>query len=213
MFQARDPGVSALDCVTAAVNAVLERGHVAPDKIGLVGHSWGGYEATYLPTRTDLFAASVAGAPLTNFLSFMGQIHWNQGMPELQHWETGQARMDVPFWEDFDAHVRNSPAAFVQDLNTPLLMAFGNTDGVVDWHQGVEFYNFARRAGKFMVMLVYDGENHGLRKKHNQVDYQHRVLHWFDHFLKGVEPEAWITEGVPHLQREEEREQRDEKKE
>ncbi len=135
----------------------------------------------------------------------MGAIHWRPGLPETGHWETGQARMGVPFWEDFEAHVRNSPAAFVDRLNTPMLMMFGDADGTVDWRQGVEFYNYARRAGKKdFVMLVYPGEDHGLRKKENQMDYQRRILQWFGHYLNGGEAPAWMTEGVSWLERKKE---------
>ena len=196
VYRARDPGVSALESVRAAVARVVDMGVADPDAVGLIGHSWGGYQATYLPTRTDIFAASVAGAPLTDFVSFMGAIHWNPGIPEVDHWETGQARMEVPFWEDPEAHRRNSPIHEVHNLETPLLMAFGDDDGVVDWDQGTEFYNFARRAGKQMVLLVYEGEDHGLREEANQKDYHRRILEWFGHYLKGDPAPSWITEGV-----------------
>lgn len=202
VYRGRDPGRSAVEAVEGAVQSIIDRGLVDPERIGLVGHSWGGYQATYIPTQTDIFAASVAGAPLTNFLSMMGAIHWRPGLPETGHWETGQARMEVPFWEDFEAHVRNSPAAFVHELNTPMLMMFGDDDGTVDWRQGVEFYNYARRAGKSdFVMLVYPGEDHGLRQKKNQVDYQRRILQWFGHYLQGDEAAPWITDGVSFLDR------------
>ena len=196
VYRWREPGPSAVESVRAAVAKVVEMGVADPDRVGLIGHSWGGYQATYLPTRTDIFAASVAGAPLTDFVSFMGALHWNPGLPELSHWETGQARMEVPFWEDPEAHRRSSPIHGVQDLQTPLLMAFGNEDGVVDWDQGTEFYNFARRAGKQMVLLVYEGEDHGFRGEANQVDYHRRILEWFGHYLKGDPAPAWITEGI-----------------
>ena len=196
VYRARDPGVSALESVRAAVARAVDMGVTDPDAVGLIGHSWGGYQATYLPTRTDIFAASVAGAPLTDFVSFMGAIHWNPGIPEVDHWETGQARMEVPFWEDPEAHRRNSPIHEVHNLETPLLMAFGDDDGVVDWDQGTEFYNFARRAGKQMVLLVYEGEDHGLREEANQKDYHRRILEWFGHYLKGDPAPSWITDGV-----------------
>ena len=196
VYRARDPGVSALESVRAAVAKAVEMGVTDPDAVGLIGHSWGGYQATFLPTRTDIFAASVAGAPLTDFVSFMGQLHWNPGIAELSHWETGQARMEVPFWEDPEAHRRNSPIHEVHHMETPLLMAFGNEDGVVDWDQGTEFFNFARRAGKQMVLLVYEGEDHGFREEANQKDYHRRILEWFGHYLKGEPAPAWITEGV-----------------
>ncbi len=197
VYRWRDPGVSALEAVRPAVARVVELGLVDADRVGLIGHSWGGYQATFLPTRTDIFAASVAGAPLTDFVSFMGQFHWRPGMPETAHWETGQGRMEVPYWEDPEAHHRNSPIHKVHEMETPLLMAFGGDDGTVDWDQGTEFYNFARRAGKHMVLLVYEGEDHGFRKKPNQIDYHRRILEWFGHYLKGEPAPAWITEGIP----------------
>jgi dipeptidyl aminopeptidase/acylaminoacyl peptidase len=206
VYRARDPGISALESVRAAVARVVEMGVADPEAVGLIGHSWGGYQATFIPTRTDIFAASVAGAPLTDFVSFMGAIHWNPGIAELDHWETGQARMEVPFWEDPDAHHRNSPIHRVQDLETPILMAFGDADGVVDWDQGTEFYNFARRAGKQMVLLVYEGEDHGFSGEANQIDYPRRILEWFGHYLKGEPAPKWITEGVGLAGLEEEQE-------
>ena len=202
VYRGRDPGVSALEAVEPAVQTIVARGVVDPDRIGLVGHSWGGYQATYLPTRTDIFAASVAGAPITNFLSFAGAIHWTPGIAEMSHWETGQARMGVPYWEDLDAYLRNSPAHMVHELDTPMLMMFGDADGTVDWHQGVEFYNFARRAGREdFVLLVYPGEDHGLRKRENQIDYHRRILQWFGYWLKGEPPARWITDGTTWLER------------
>ncbi|MDE2782652.1 MAG: prolyl oligopeptidase family serine peptidase [Gemmatimonadota bacterium] len=196
VYRARDPGVSALESVRAAVAKAVEMGVTNPDAVGLIGHSWGGYQATFLPTRTDIFAASVAGAPLTDFVSFMGQLHWNPGIAEVSHWETGQARMEVPFWADPEAHRRNSPIHEVHNMETPLLMAFGDDDGVVDWDQGTEFFNFARRAEKQMVLLVYEGEDHGFRREANQRDYHRRILEWFGHYLKGEPAPAWITDGV-----------------
>jgi dipeptidyl aminopeptidase/acylaminoacyl peptidase len=202
VYRGRDPGVSALEAVEPAVRAVVETGMVDAERVGLVGHSWGGYQAAYLPTRTHIFAASVAGAPITNFLSFAGAIHWNGGSPEFSHWETGQARMGVPPWEDFEAYLRNSPIHRVNELRTPMLMMFGDEDGTVDWHQGVEFYNFARRAGRDdFVMLVYPGEDHSLRQRENQIDYHRRILQWFGHYLKGEPAPEWITRGMTWLER------------
>ena len=196
VFRPRDPGLSAVDCVTAAVKAALATGAVDPKRVGLVGHSWGGYEASFIPTQTNLFAASIAGAPITNLLSFYGAIHWGPGLPEPAHFETGQARMDVPFWVDLPAYIRNSPTLFIDKLRTPMLIFFGDRDGTVDFRQGVEMYNYARRAGKQLVMLVYANEDHSAREKPNQIDYHRRILQWFGHYLKGEEAPAWVTKGV-----------------
>ncbi|HIC15602.1 MAG TPA: S9 family peptidase, partial [Gemmatimonadetes bacterium] len=169
VYEPGRPGPSALDAVEHALDAAVATGHVDPDQIGLIGHSWGGYQASYLPTRTNRFAASVAGAAITNFLSFMGAVHWNGGLPETGHWETGQARMAVPYWDDFEGHLESSPAHRIADLETPVLLMHGDEDGVVDFRQGLEYYNYARRAGKEVVLLVYPGADHSLRREEQQV--------------------------------------------
>jgi len=63
----------------------------------------------------------------------MGAVHWNGGLPETGHWETGQARMAAPYWEDLEGHLESSPANFIADLDTPLLLMHGDADGVVDF--------------------------------------------------------------------------------
>ena len=208
-FQGRRPGTSAVQCLEPAVATVVATGMVDGDRVGLVGHSWGGYEAAFVPTQTNIFAASVSGAALTNFFSMFGTIHWNQGLPESSHFETGQARMDVPYWDDMEAYVRESPVMGIPQLETPMLMAFGDNDGTVDWHQGVEMYNYARRAGKMFVMLVYADENHSNRQEKNQVDYHYRVLDWFGHYLKNEQAKPWITDGVSVIERNDELKRRD----
>jgi len=82
------------------------------------------------------------------------------------------------------------------------LLEVGDIDGTVAWHQGIELYNVARRAKRNVVMLAYIGEDHGLRKPKNQSDYQHRILAWFGHYLKGEPAEPWITNGQSFLERE-----------
>jgi acetyl esterase/lipase len=115
--------------------------------------------------------------------------------------------MEVPYWEDPEAHHRNSPVHNVHNMTTPLLMAHGDKDGVVEFFQATEFYNFARRAGKQMVLLVYEGEDHGFTKKPNQIDYHRRILEWFGHYLRDEPAPAWITDGValPALRAEKQR--------
>jgi dipeptidyl aminopeptidase/acylaminoacyl peptidase len=204
VFRPREPGVSVLDCVSAAVKKVLAAGSVDPARIGIIGHSWGGFDTVYLATHSNLFAAGVAGAPITNLVSNYGNHHWNAGIAETDHIETGQQRMEVPLWEDLPAYIRNSAVFGVSTMKTPLLVAFGDNDGTVHWHQGVELYNIARRAKKDMVMLVYGGEDHSNRRKANQLDYHRRIVQWFAHYLKGEKPASWIQDGVSFLDRERE---------
>jgi dipeptidyl aminopeptidase/acylaminoacyl peptidase len=203
-FQPREPGRSVVACVTPAVNKVVEMGLVDARKIGVVGHSWGGFDASYLATHSEVFAAAVAGAPITNLVSNYGSHHFSSGIAETDHIETGQQRMEVPLWEDLQAYIRNSAVYNVQNMKTALLLEVGDNDGTVFWHQGVELYNIARRAKKDVVMLVYTGEDHGLRKKSNQLDYHRRIHEWFAHYLKGEPAAPWIAKGQSFLDREQE---------
>jgi dipeptidyl aminopeptidase/acylaminoacyl peptidase len=202
VFRPREPGVSVADCVTAAVKKALLSGSIDERKVGVIGHSWGGFDTTFLATHTSIFAAAIAGAPITDLVSNYGNHHWSSGIAETDHIETGQQRMQVPLWEDLPAYIRNSAVFNVQSMTTPLLIEVGDSDGTVFFHQGVELYNIARRAKKQVVLIVYSGEDHGLRKKQDQIDYQHRIFAWFGHYLKGEPAPAWITSGEPYLDRE-----------
>jgi dienelactone hydrolase len=205
VFRPRDPGISVVDCVTSAVKRVIQMNVIDPKKVGVMGHSWGGFDSVYLATHTtDFFAAAVAGAPITDLVSNYGNHHWSSGIAETDHIETGQQRMEVPLYEDLQAYIRNSAVFGVQNMTTPLLIEVGDSDGTVFFHQGVELYNIARRAKKNVVLLEYAGEDHGLRKKPNQIDYQRRIFAWFGHYLKDEPAASWITNGESYLDRERE---------
>ncbi|HYT75840.1 MAG TPA: prolyl oligopeptidase family serine peptidase, partial [Vicinamibacterales bacterium] len=202
VFRPREPGLSVIECVKPAVAAVARMGAIDPKRVGIIGHSWGGFDAAFLATHTDIFAAAVAGAPITDLVSNYGSHHFSSGIAETDHIETGQQRMQVPLYEDLAAYTRNSAVFTVNTMTTPLLIEVGDADGTVFWHQGVELYNDARRAKKDVVLLVYGGEDHGLRRKNNQIDYHHRIMDWFGHYLKGEPAQAWITSGVSYLDKE-----------
>jgi dipeptidyl aminopeptidase/acylaminoacyl peptidase len=204
VFRPREPGVSVIECVEPAVKKVVAMGVADPARVGVVGHSWGGFDAAYLATHSTMFAAAVAGAAITNLVSNYGNHHWSSGIAETDHIETGQQRMEVPLYEDLQAYIRNSAVFNVHNMKTPLLLEVGENDGTVHWHQGVELYNIARRAKKNVVMLAYAGEDHGLRRKANQMDYQRRILQWFGHYLQNEPPAPWISSGWSFLDREQE---------
>jgi len=200
VYRDRRPGQSNVETLRPAVAQAVSRASIDEEKIGLIGHSWGGYQTTYFVTQDDLFASAVAGAPLTNLMSMYLSFYWNSGGTDARIFEISQGRMQVPWWEDWDSYEANSPLHNIQNMETPLLMMFGTNDGAVEYNQGVEFYNAARRLGKQMVLLSYDGENHGLAREPNQLDYQNRILQWFGHYLKGEPAPDWISTGVPYLQ-------------
>ena len=201
VFRPREPGIATLHAVEPAVRAVIARGLVDPARIGHMGHSQGGYEAAYLATHSRLFATTVMGAGISDMISFAGQMHWGS-VPEFDHWETGQFRMEVAPWDDFEAMLANSPLNRIHRMPAKsILIEIGSEDPTVDMRQGVLLYNYARRAGKHAVMLNYPGEGHGLGKKENAIDYHRRIQQWFDHYLKGEPAADWIVNGQTWLAR------------
>ena len=202
VFRFRDPGYSGLDCVTSAVKAALATGMIDPKRVGNMGHSWGGYQSAFYAVHGHgMFAATIAGAPLTDLVSMYGYTSFNTGLPETGHYETGQERMQVSLWEDPQAYIRNSTVFAVDSLQTPLLLEEGDADGNVNYWQSMELYNFGRRLGKEVVFLIYNDENHGVARPESQIDYHRRQLEWFAHYLKGEAPAAWITNGESYLAR------------
>lgn len=202
VYVGNSPGTSAADCLEPAVAAVLrQRVGVNPDKVGLMGHSWGGYQTAYmLSTGTKTFAVGVAGAPLTELVSMYLSVYANSGTPNGEIFETSQGRMAVPFYADPETYMKNSAVWNAKGFRAPILVTFGDQDGAVDWHQGLYLYNTLRRMGKEIILLVYAGENHNFTRRPDQLDYAKRVRHYLDVYLKGITPEPWVKDGVPVLQ-------------
>jgi dipeptidyl aminopeptidase/acylaminoacyl peptidase len=202
-YKVNDPGMSAVWCMVPAVKAAIATGVVDPKHIGITGHSWGGYQTSFLITQTDLFAAAVAGAPLTNMISMYSLIYKNTGGGNGAIFEASQGRFKGGYWDNWDAYYRNSPVFFAKNVKTPLMILHNDRDGAVDFTQGVEYYNTLRRLQKPVIMLEYIGENHSLRKPANQRDYTVRMMEFFDHYLKGAPAPDWMVKGVPRLKMEE----------
>jgi dipeptidyl aminopeptidase/acylaminoacyl peptidase len=195
------PGSSALDDVTAAARRTIELGYVDPDRIGLQGHSWGGYETSFILTQTDMFAAIVTGAPLTNLMSMNNILYKRTGNQNGPILEWSQGRMGDQPWDDFERWVSQSPVHHAPNISTPFLIMHGTEDGAVDWNQGLELYTAARRLEKEVILLSYPDEPHHLAKEANQKDFQIRMRQYFDHHLKGLPAPEWMTDGVPFLRK------------
>jgi dipeptidyl aminopeptidase/acylaminoacyl peptidase len=195
------PGMSALDDVTAATEQVIELGYADAQRIGLQGHSWGGYQSSFIVTQTDLFAAVVTGAPLTNLMSMYNINYKSSGGGNGPILEWSQGRLGVTPWQDLDRYQSQSPVHQAEGINTPFLILHGTADGAVDWNQGLEFFNAARRLGKEVILLSYPDEPHHLAREANQKDFQTRMRQYFDHHLKDAPAPSWMTEGLPWLER------------
>ena len=201
VYEIGRPGSSAVDCVTAAAKKAIDLGFADPERVALQGHSWGGYQSSFILTQTDMFCAIVTGAPVTNLVSFHGELYKSIGSVQQGITEVGQVRMGTTPWENWELYKSQSPLHNVRNITTPFVILHGTEDGAVDWHQGLEYYNAARRNGKEVILLSYPGEGHHLNRRPNQIDFQVRMKQFFDHYCKGTEAPEWMVTGVPYLER------------
>ncbi|WP_421775512.1 S9 family peptidase [Gracilimonas sp.] len=203
VFEFGKPGTSSLDCITSATQKVIDLGYADPEKIGLQGHSWGGYQSSFILTQTDMFATVVTGAPPTNLTGFYNNIYGRTGTNHHGIMEIGQVRMGrgVTPWTHREIYQRENPMFYVPEIETPFMILHGTDDGAVDWMQGLEFYNAARRMGKEVVLLSYPGEGHHLGREANQIDFQIRMKQWFDHYVKEVPAADWMVNGIPYIEK------------
>ncbi len=192
------PGWNALDCVTSATQKVVDMGYADPDRLAMQGHSWGGYQSSFILTQTDMFACVVTGAPVTNLTSMYNILYKNSGTNNQGIFELGQVRMGKGMFDDMQNYIEQSPVHNAPGINTPFMILHGTIDGAVDWNQGLEFYNAARRLGKKVILLSYPDENHHLAIKNNQIDFQKRMKQFFDHYLKDAEAPEWMKQGVSY---------------
>ena len=195
------PGPSAMKCVIPAVNTVVAQGYIDPKRIGIQGHSWGGYQITYMITQTNLFAAVQAGASVSNMISAYNGIRWGSGMVREMQYEKGQSRIGAPPWDKTLEFIENSPIFWVERINTPYLSIHNDGDDAVPWYQGIEFNMALRRLGKEAYMFNYNGEPHGLRNRDNMKHWTVHMDEFFDHYLLGKPRPAWMDKGVSYLDR------------
>lgn len=190
------PGRDALKCVLPGIHMLIGEGYIDPKAVGIQGHSWGGYQISYMITQTNIFAAAEGGAPVSNMTSAYGGIRWGSGMVRQFQYEHTQSRLGDSLWNVPMRYIENSPLFWADKIQTPIMFMHNDQDGAVPWYQGIEFIMALRRLGKEAYMFNYNGEEHGLRKRVNQVDWTIRMAEFFDHHLKGAPMPDWMKNGI-----------------
>lgn len=193
------PGESAYNCIMPGISAILNMGFVDKAKIGAQGHSWGGYQVAYLATRTSLFAAIESGAPVVNMFSAYGGIRWGTGHNRSFQYEHEQSRIGKTPWESPLRYIENSPIFSMDKVTTPILIMANDKDGHVPWYQGIEYFTSLKRLQKPVWLLNYSGEVHWPQKMENKIDFQKRMMQFFNHYLKGEPMPEWMSPGVSAL--------------
>jgi dipeptidyl aminopeptidase/acylaminoacyl peptidase len=195
------PGMDAYNSIVAGAEALAENSWVDKSNMAIQGQSWGGYQVAYLVTKTDLFKAAGAGAPVSNMTSAYGGIRWESGRSRQFQYEQTQSRIGSSMSDSLHLYLENSPVFYAQNVNTPLLIMHNDNDGAVPWYQGIEYFMALRRLQKPVWMLQYNNEAHNLRERRNAKDLSIRLQQFFDHYLKGAPAPVWMTKGRPAVEK------------
>ncbi len=201
------PGQSAYNAIISGTQYLKQEYYfVDGNNIGLQGQSWGGYQTAYVITQTDMFAAAMAGAPVSNMTSAYGGIRWESGRSRMFQYEHTQSRIGGTLWDKPLLYIENSPLFSAPQINTPLLMMHNDNDGAVPWYQGIEFFVALRRLDKPVWLLTYNDEPHNLKASSwaNRIDLSKRMFQFFNHYLKFDPMPEWMEKGVPALEKGEE---------
>ncbi|SJZ74093.1 Prolyl oligopeptidase family protein [Chitinophaga eiseniae] len=190
-FEIGYPGRSSYNTVMGAANMLIKLPFVDSTKMGIQGHSFGGFQTNYIITHTSRFAAACSAAGFTNFVSAYGAVI-GDGYSRQGQYELYRDRIGATLWARPDLYLENSPVLRIDKINTPLLMMHNKDDGDVPVEQGLEFFTGLRRLGKTAYLLQYKDAGHVVIGD-DAKDYSKRILDFFNFYLKKGKLPSWMT--------------------
>jgi dipeptidyl aminopeptidase/acylaminoacyl peptidase len=177
--------------IMAGIDAISREYPIDAKRIGIRGHSYGGYMTMWAETQTQRFAAAVAGAGLSDWLSYYG-------LNDIAEWM-------VPFfgasvYDDPAVYAKSDPMHFVKAVKTPTLILVGDRDGEVPMEQSVEWWHALKTMKVPTRLVVYPNEGHMFLKHADSRDYNLRSLEWFDEWFAKASADQTVAHDVdnPH---------------
>lgn len=194
------PAISALESVTSGIKAILKKEPAINDlKLGLIGHSFGGYKASYIATQTNIFSAIISGAGShDNIGGAMYRYNTYRNGFDLYMAERGQYRFKDSYAENPQKYLDNSPILHAHQVKTPMLMWTGLKDENVHWENTRSMFVALKRYQIPTIALFYKNVDHSIMPNQfvENRDLTFRVIDWFDYFLKDYKDIDWINKGI-----------------
>jgi dienelactone hydrolase len=192
-YRTGETGQGACNSIVAVAGFLARYPWVDMKRIGIQGHSFGGYETNYIVSHSNLFAAAISSSGPSDLVSEYGSAlrGGNESFTEVL-----QPRIGATLWERPETYIKNSPLFTADKINTPLLMVANEKDQNVSYSQGVEFFLALRRLGKKAWMLQYDDQGHAVFGRAGE-DWAIRMQQFFDYYLLGTPASKWMIEGIP----------------
>jgi dipeptidyl aminopeptidase/acylaminoacyl peptidase len=170
----KDFGGGDFQDIMAGIDAMVKEYPIDPHKIGIRGHSYGGYMVMWAETQTTRFAAAVAGAGLSDWQSYYG-------LNDIDEWMI--PFFGVSVYDDPAVYQKSDPIRYVKNVKTPTLILVGDSDGEVPMEQSIEWYHALATMKIPTQLVVYPNEGHEFYKASDARDYTLRMLQWFNRWF------------------------------
>ena len=175
--------MSSDDIIEGTQNFCKAHEFINTEKIGCIGASYGGFMTQYLQTKTDLFAAAISHAGISNITSYWGGGYWGYTYGEVAQY------LNYP-WNNPDLYTKHSPLFNADKIQTPLLLIHGTVDTNVPPFESQQLYTALRILGKEVEYIQVNGEDHVITNWQKRLEWQNAIFAWFAKYLK-EEPEWW----------------------
>ena len=184
-YQLGNAPYNAVEQVVEATQKAIATANIDADKMGIIGHSFGGYETNFIITQTNIFKAAVSGASIVDNISMYLSMKESLKKPRYFMSEYMQQRLPYNLFDNWLRFLDTSPIYYAKKIQTPLLTWSGDLDTTVPHSQTMMLYYAMRRLNKKNTMIIYPNEEHALFNPSNQLDLNTKIQNWFDHYLKG----------------------------
>lgn len=173
----------AQDIIEGTRKFVEEHPYINEEKIGCIGASYGGFMTQYLQTVTDLFAAAISHAGISDHTSYWGNGYWGYSYSEV-------SMGDSYPWSDPDLYVKQSPLYNADKINTPILFLHGDEDTNVPPGESIQLFTALKLLGKDTALVEVNGQNHHILDIDKRKKWQDTIFAWFAKYLQD-DPTWW----------------------
>lgn len=171
------------DIIEGTKQFCKEHPYVDAEKIGCLGASYGGFMTQYLQTQTDIFAAAVSHAGISNVTSYWGEGYWGYSYNAI-------AAADSYPWQNPDLFTKQGSLFNADKINTPLLLLHGTVDTNVPIGESIQLFNALKILGKPVEFIQVEGENHFVADYTKRVLWHNTIMAWFARYLQDS-PQWW----------------------
>ncbi len=183
-YRTNEVGQSALSSVMSAIDVAASRYSIDRSRLGIIGHSFGGFETNYIISQTSAFKAAISGASVSNIFSSYFRFSPKYLRPDIWRYTDQSMRFAGDFYQLKEEYMKNNPIYFADQITTPVLIWSGAEDEHVEWKQSVSLFIALKSLRKEAKLMLFRGETHTLEIRDQQRKATEAFLKWFNTFLK-----------------------------